>query len=182
VILCDRQIRELAVAGMIEPFEPEQVRCGISYGLSSYGYDARLGNKFKVFNRDWVDVIDPINVKPEQVYPFESDAPIVIPPNSGVLGSTVERFNIPRDVMVICLGKSTYARTHVIVNVTPLESEWSGHVTIEISNMNPIPVKIYPGMGIVQFLFLRGDPPDVSYKDRRGKYQDQESGPVLPRV
>ena len=182
-ILPDTWIRRMATeAGMIEPFVEAQRREGvISYGLSSYGYDARIAEEFKVFTNVDNAVVDP-KLFSNAGFVTRTGATCIIPPNSFVLGHTVEYFRIPRDVLVICLGKSTYARCGLIVNVTPLEPEWEGQVTIEISNTTPLPAKIYANEGICQFLFLKGDaPPEVSYADRAGKYMHQR-GVALPRL
>ncbi|MGH7013609.1 MAG: dCTP deaminase [Stellaceae bacterium] len=182
-IMPDKWIREMALArGMIEPFVEKQTRQGvISYGLSSYGYDARVGRDFKIFTNVSSAVVDPKNFSSESFVDRETDV-CVVPPNSFALASTMEYFRIPRDVLVICLGKSTYARCGIIVNVTPLEPEWEGHVTIEISNTTPLPARIYAGEGICQFLFFKSDQVcEVSYADRGGKYQKQR-GVTLPRL
>jgi dCTP deaminase len=167
---------------MIEPFVDEQVRQGvISYGVSSYGYDVRVGDEFKVFTNVYNTVVDPKNFDPKSFVDIKADE-CVIPPNSFALASTVEYFRIPRDVLTICLGKSTYARCGIIVNVTPFEPEWEGHVTIEISNTTPLPAKIYANEGIAQVLFFQSDEPCArSYKDKKGKYQAQR-GVTLPRL
>ncbi len=169
-------------SGMIEPFVEAQQREGvISYGVSSYGYDARVAPEFKIFTNVDNALVDPKNFSGQSFVERETDV-CIIPPNSFVLARTVEYFRIPRDVLVICLGKSTYARCGIIVNVTPLEPEWEGHVTLEFSNTTPLPAKIYAGEGACQFLFLKGDqPPDVSYADRKGKYMGQK-GVTLPRL
>jgi dCTP deaminase len=167
---------------MIEPFVEEQKRDGvISYGLSSYGYDARCSDQFKIFTNVDSAVVDPKNFNPSSF--VDRTGPVcIIPPNSFALTHTVEYFRIPRDVLVVCLGKSTYARCGIIVNVTPLEPEWEGQVTIEISNTTPLPAKIYAGEGICQFLFLQGESPcEVSYADKAGKYMGQR-GVSLPRM
>lgn len=183
MILSDITIRDLALnEKMIEPFEEKQKREGmISYGLSSYGYDARVAPEFKVFtNMDSVTV-DPKNFDEKSFVSRDADE-CIIPPNSFALARTVEYFRIPRDVLVVCLGKSTYARCGIIVNVTPLEPEWEGHVTIEISNTTPLPAKIYANEGICQFLFFRGDKPcETSYADKSGKYMGQ-TGVTLPKL
>jgi len=182
-IMPDKWIREMALArGMIEPFVEKQTRQGvISYGLSSYGYDARVGRDFKIFTNVSSAVVDPKNFSSESFVDKETDI-CVVPPNSFALASTIEYFRIPRDTLVICLGKSTYARCGIIVNVTPLEPEWEGHVTIEISNTTPLPARIYAGEGICQFLFFKSDQVcEVSYADRGGKYQKQR-GVTLPRL
>jgi dCTP deaminase len=145
----------------------------ISYGLSSYGYDVRLANKFKIFTNIKNALIDPLEMSDDCYIDHEGDH-CIIPPNSYILGHTVETFDIPRDVMVICVGKSTYARCAAIVNVTPIEPGFKGQVVIEISNASPLPLKVYAGQGIAQFMFLQGgEPCQVSYADRRGKYQGQ---------
>ena len=182
-ILSDRWIREQALEnGMIEPFVETQKREGcISYGLSSYGYDARVADEFKIFTNVDNALVDPKDFSANSFVDRKGDV-CVIPPNSFVLARTVEYFRIPRDVLVICLGKSTYARCGLIVNVTPLEPEWEGQVTIEISNTTPLPAKVYANEGVCQFLFLKGEaPPEVSYADRRGKYMGQR-GVALPRL
>jgi dCTP deaminase len=167
---------------MIEPFVDDQVRQGvISYGVSSYGYDVRVGDEFKVFTNVYNTVVDPKNFDPKSFVDIKADE-CVIPPNSFALASTIEYFRIPRDVLTICLGKSTYARCGIIVNVTPFEPEWEGHVTIEISNTTPLPAKIYANEGIAQVLFFQSDEPcEVSYADKKGKYQKQQ-GLTLPRL
>ena len=167
---------------MIEPFVDDQVRDGvISYGVSSYGYDVRVGDEFKVFTNVYNTVVDPKNFDPKSFVDIKADV-CIIPPNSFALASTIEYFRIPRDVLTVCLGKSTYARCGIIVNVTPFEPEWEGHVTIEISNTTPLPAKIYANEGIAQVLFFQGDEPcAISYKDKKGKYQAQR-GVTLPRL
>jgi dCTP deaminase len=167
---------------MIEPFVDDQVRSGvISYGVSSYGYDVRVGDEFKVFTNVFNTVVDPKNFDPKSFVDIKADV-CVIPPNSFALASTIEYFRIPRDVLTVCLGKSTYARCGIIVNVTPFEPEWEGHVTIEISNTTPLPAKIYANEGIAQVLFFQSDEPCAkSYKDKKGKYQAQR-GVTLPRL
>jgi len=182
-ILSDRWIRRMAKdKGMIEPFVDSQKRDGIiSYGLSSYGYDARVGTDFKIFTNVDSAVVDPKNFAANSFVDRSSDV-CIIPPNSFALARTVEYFRIPRDVLVICVGKSTYARCGIIVNVTPLEPEWRGKVTIEISNTTPLPAKIYAGEGIAQILFFRSESVcRTSYADKAGKYQDQP-GLTLPFV
>ncbi|MGC1271057.1 MAG: dCTP deaminase [Croceibacterium sp.] len=182
-ILSDRWIRdETRRSGMIEPFVEHQQRDGvISYGLSSYGYDARVSDDFKIFTNVDSAVVDPKNFDSNSFVDRKTDV-CVIPPNSFVLARTVEYFRIPRDVLVICLGKSTYARCGIIVNVTPLEPEWEGHVTLEFSNTTPLPAKIYANEGACQFLFLKGNEPcQVSYADRSGKYMGQR-GVTLPKL
>jgi dCTP deaminase len=167
---------------MIEPFVDDQVRAGvISYGLSSYGYDVRVGDEFKVFSNVFNAIVDPKNFDPKSFVDIKADV-CIIPPNSFALASTIEYFRIPRDILTICLGKSTYARCGIIVNVTPFEPEWEGHVTIEISNTTPLPAKIYANEGIAQVLFFQSDEEcAVSYKDKKGKYQAQR-GVTLPRL
>lgn len=167
---------------MIEPFEPAQVREGtISYGVSSYGYDIRVAPDFKVFTNVHNVVVDPKAFDDRSFVDVEADE-CLIPPNSFALARTVEYFRIPRDVLVICLGKSTYARCGIIVNVTPLEPTWEGHLTLEISNTTPLPAKIYANEGIAQLIFFRGvEEPEVAYADRKGKYQGQE-GVTLPKL
>jgi dCTP deaminase len=182
-IMPDSWIREMATTkGMIEPFVEAQRREGvISYGVSSYGYDARVAPEFKIFTNVDNAIVDPKNFS-DQSFVERNTEVCIIPPNSFVLARTVEYFRIPRDVLVICLGKSTYARCGIIVNVTPLEPEWEGHVTLEFSNTTPLPAKVYANEGACQFLFLRGDKaPDVSYADRAGKYMGQR-GVTLPRL
>jgi dCTP deaminase len=166
----------------IEPFAEESLRPGvISYGVSSYGYDVRVGRKFKVFTNVYGALIDPKNFSPTAFVDIEGDF-CVIPPNSFALAETVETFEIPRDVLATCLGKSTYARCGIIVNVTPLEPEWRGKITIEISNTTPLPAKIYANEGIAQILFFRAEEVcKTSYADKKGKYQDQK-GLTLPFV
>lgn len=179
----DTWIRKMALEqGMIEPFVDGQVREGvISYGLSSYGYDIRVTDEFKIFTNVHSVVVDPKHFNPSSFVDFKGDV-CVIPPNSFVLSRTVEYFRIPRDVLTICIGKSSYARCGLIVNVTPFEPEWHGYVTLEISNTTPLPARIYANEGIAQVLFFEGDEPcEVSYADRKGKYQGQQTI-VLPRI
>jgi dCTP deaminase len=179
----DRWIRKMALEHrMIEPFDDKQVREGvISYGLSSYGYDARIADEFKIFTNINHTIVDPKDFDPRSFVDFKGDQ-CIIPPNSFALARTVERFRIPRDVIVVCLGKSTYARCGIIVNVTPLEPEWEGIVTLEVSNTTPLPARIYANEGIAQFLFFEGDEPcETSYADKKGKYQAQQ-GLTLPRL
>jgi dCTP deaminase len=179
----DSWIRKMATEkGMISPFADRQHRDGvISYGVSSYGYDARVSDEFKIFTNVDSAVVDPKNFSPQSLVDRKADV-CVIPPNSFALARTVEYFKIPRDVLVICLGKSTYARCGIIVNVTPLEPEWEGHVTLEFSNTTPLPARIYANEGAAQFIFLRADTVcDVSYADRKGKYQGQK-GVTLPKL
>lgn len=181
-ILSDTWIRKQAQNGMIEPFVEGLTREGvISYGISSYGYDARVSDEFKIFTN-----VDSATVDPKAFASngfVDRKGPVcIIPPNSFALARTVEYFRIPRDVLVICVGKSTYARCGIIVNVTPLEPEWEGHVTLEFSNTTPLPAKIYANEGACQFLFLKADEVcEVSYRDRKGKYQGQ-TGVTLPKV
>ena len=167
---------------MIEPFVDGQVRDGvISYGVSSYGYDVRVGDEFKVFTNVYNTVVDPKNFNPQSFVDIRADV-CIIPPNSFALASTIEYFRIPRDILTVCLGKSTYARCGIIVNVTPFEPEWEGHVTIEISNTTPLPAKIYANEGIAQVLFFQSDEACLrSYKDKKGKYQAQR-GVTLPKI
>ncbi len=182
-ILPDTWIREQALKqGMIDPFIEHQVRKNvISYGLSSYGYDARCADEFKIFTNVNNAIVDPKEFSPNSFVDRQSDV-CIIPPNSFMLARTVEYFRIPRDVLVICLGKSTYARCGIIVNVTPLEPEWEGHVTLEFSNTTPLPAKIYANEGVCQFLFLKGAGKcETSYKDRSGKYMGQ-NGVTLPKI
>jgi dCTP deaminase len=166
----------------IDPFAAQQHRPGvISYGVTSYGYDARVARNFKVFTNVWGSTVDPKNFDPKSFVDVEADC-CVIPPNSFALAETVEYFEIPRDILAICVGKSSYARCGIIVNVTPLEPEWRGKVTIEISNTTPLPAKIYAGEGIAQIVFLKAVAPcKTSYADKKGKYQDQP-GLTLPFV
>ena len=182
-IKADRWIRKMALEhGMIEPFVDSQVRAGVvSYGLSSYGYDVRVGRAFKIFTNVYGAVIDPKTFDPTAFVDLKADV-CIVPPNSFALARTVEYFKIPRNVITLCLGKSTYARCGIIVNVTPFEPEWEGHVTIEISNTTPLPAKIYANEGIAQVLFFQSDEPCArSYKDKKGKYQAQR-GVTLPRL
>ena len=182
-IMPDSWIKKMATEkNMIEPFVAEQNKKGvISYGLSSYGYDARVSDEFKVFTNVNNALVDPKNFSEESFIERKANS-CIIPPNSFVLARTVEYFKIPRDVLVICLGKSTYARCGIIVNVTPLEPEWEGHVTLEFSNTTPLPARIYANEGACQFLFLKGDSTcDVSYLERSGKYMKQR-GVTLPKL
>ena len=182
-VMSDRWIRRMASEhGMIDPFVETQKRDGvISFGLSSYGYDARVADEFKVFTNVDSAIVDPKHFSPQSF--VDRRGPVcVIPPNSFALAHTMEYFKIPRDVLVVCLGKSTYARCGIIVNVTPLEPEWEGQVTIEISNTTPLPAKIYAFEGICQFLFLQGNEAcETSYADKAGKYMGQR-GVALPRL
>ena len=182
-VLSDKWIKQMSLEKeMIKPFVENQQRGNnISFGLSSYGYDARVSNEFKIFTNVHSTVVDPKKFSQESFVTKKEDV-CIIPPNSFVLASTVEYFKIPRDVLVICLGKSTYARCGIIVNVTPLEPEWEGHVTLEFSNTTPLPAKIYANEGACQFIFLKGDQsPEVSYADRKGKYMKQQ-GVTLPKI
>lgn len=182
-IMPDHWIREMALnEGMITPFEEKLQREGvISYGLSSYGYDCRLSDEFMIFTNVDNAIVDPKDFNPKSFVERKTDV-CVIPPNSFVLCRTVETFKVPRDVLVVCLGKSTYARCGLIVNVTPLEPEWEGQVTLEISNTTPLPAKVYANEGVAQFLFLKGDSPcETSYASRSGKYMGQQ-GVTLPKL
>ncbi|MBO6785159.1 MAG: dCTP deaminase [Alphaproteobacteria bacterium] len=182
-IMPDSWIREMSnTTGMIDPFVDEQTREGvISYGLSSYGYDARVSEEFKIFTNVDSATVDPKNFNEKSFVDRTTDV-CIVPPNSFALARTVEYFRIPRDVLVICLGKSTYARCGIIVNVTPLEPEWEGHVTLEFSNTTPLPARIYANEGACQFLFLKGEgAPEVSYADRKGKYMGQR-GITVPKL
>ena len=186
-IKSDRWIRKMATKEkMIEPFEPNQVKSVdgekiVSYGTSSYGYDVRCSNEFKVFTNLESVIVDPKRFDENSFVDIQSDV-CVIPPNSFALASTIEYFKIPRNVLTICLGKSTYARCGIIVNVTPLEPEWEGHVTLEFSNTTSLPAKIYANEGVAQMLFLESDEEcEISYKDRGGKYQGQ-TGVTLPKA
>lgn len=179
----DRWIRQMAHEHhMIEPFVENQVRQGvISYGVSSYGYDIRVANEFKIFTNVFSAVVDPKQFDPRSMIDFSGDT-CVIPPNSFALARTIEYFRIPRSVLTVCLGKSTYARCGIIVNVTPFEPEWEGFVTLEISNTTPLPARIYANEGIAQVLFFEADEPcETSYADKKGKYQHQQSI-ILPKV
>jgi len=182
-IKSDRWIRQMALEhGMIEPFADRQVREGvISYGVSSYGYDMRVATEFRIFTNVLNSMVDPKRVDPKSFVEFEGDV-CIVPPNSFALGRSVEYFRIPRNVITITVGKSTYARCGIITNVTPFEPEWEGFVTLEISNTTPLPAKIYANEGIAQALFFEGDEaPETSYADRKGKYQGQR-GVTLPRL
>jgi len=179
----DHWIKKMALEhGMIEPFVDRQVRDGvISYGLSSCGYDVRVADEFKIFTNVFSAVVDPKAFDPNSMVDFKGDV-CVIPPNSFALAKTIEYFRIPRGVMTICVGKSTYARCGIIVNVTPFEPEWEGYVTLEISNTTPLPARIYANEGLAQVIFLEGDEPcQISYADKKGKYQHQQ-GILLPKV
>jgi len=179
----DHWIRKMAIEKhMIEPYTDSQVREGvISFGVSSYGYDIRVADEFKIFTSMNSSVVDPKQFDNRSMIDFKGDA-CIIPPNSFALGRTVEYFRIPRDVMTICLGKSTYARCGIIINVTPFEPEWEGYVTLEISNTAPLPAKIYANEGIAQVLFFEADEQcEISYADKKGKYQAQQSI-MLPKL
>ena len=178
----DRWIRKMAIEkDMINPFSEKQVREGvISYGLSSYGYDLRVADEFKIFTNVNSTVVDPKNFDERSFVTISSDCAIV-PPNSFALARSVEYFKIPREVLTVCVGKSTYARCGIIVNVTPFEPEWEGFVTLEISNTTPLPAKIYANEGLCQILFTGDEVCEVSYADRKGKYQSQK-GIVLPKL
>jgi dCTP deaminase len=186
-IKSDKWIRRMALEhGMISPYEDGQITSDdankkISYGTSSYGYDVRCADEFKIFTNINSSIVDPKNFDPQSFVVIKSDV-CIIPPISFALARTVEYLKIPRDVLTICLGKSTYARCGIIVNVTPLEPEWEGHVTLEFSNTTPLPAKIYANEGVAQFLFFQSDEAcEVSYKDKKGKYQGQQ-GVTLPRM
>jgi dCTP deaminase len=185
-IKSDHWIRRMAEQGMIEPFEANQVRHRdgeriVSYGTSSYGYDIRCANEFKIFTNINSTIVDPKRFDPNSFVDFKGDV-CIIPPNSFALARTVEFFRIPRNVLTICLGKSTYARCGIIVNVTPLEPEWEGHVTLEFSNTTPLPAKIYANEGCAQVIFIESDEVcETSYRDRGGKYQGQ-TGVTLPKT
>ncbi|NCO04460.1 MAG: dCTP deaminase [Alphaproteobacteria bacterium] len=182
-IMPDHWIRDQSLNhGMIEPFVEKQTAEGkISYGLSSYGYDSRCSDEFKIFTNVDSAIVDPKNFSDKSFVDRQTDV-CIIPPNSFVLTRSVEYFRIPKDVLVICLGKSTYARCGLIVNVTPLEPGWEGHVTLEISNTTPLPAKVYANEGVAQFLFFKGSSDcEVTYADRAGKYMKQ-TGVTLPRI
>src|SRR5512135_1377556 len=179
----DHWIRKMAIEQrMIEPFAENQVRDGvISYGVSSYGYDIRVADEFKIFTNVHSTVVDPKHFDPLSMIDFKGEV-CIIPPNSFALGRTIEYFRIPRSCLTICLGKSTYARCGIIVNVTPFEPEWEGFATLEISNTTPLPARIYANEGIGQILFFEADEPcETSYADKKGKYQHQQSI-ILPKV
>ena len=187
-IKSDKWIKKMSInEDMINPFSENQVRLDesgnklISYGVSSYGYDVRCSNEFKVFTNIHSAIVDPKSFDEKSFVNIESDV-CVIPPNSFALARTIEYFKIPRNVLTICLGKSTYARCGIIVNVTPLEPGWEGYVTLEFSNTTPLPAKIYANEGVAQFIFLKGnEKPEVTYADRNGKYMGQ-TGVTLPKV
>jgi dCTP deaminase len=179
----DAWIRKMAIEqGMIDPFVDHQIRDGvISYGVSSYGYDIRVADEFKIFTNIFSAVVDPKQFDPRSMVDFRGDI-CIIPPNSFVLAKTVEYFRIPRKVLTVCLGKSTYARCGLIVNVTPFEPEWEGYVTLEISNTTPLPARVYANEGIAQVLFFEADEEcEISYADKKGKYQHQQSI-ILPKI
>ena len=179
----DHWIRKMALEQkMIDPFEDRQVRDGvISFGVSSYGYDIRVADEFKIFTNVYSATVDPKNFDPKSMVDYKGEV-CVIPPNSFALARTVEYFRVPRSVLTVCLGKSTYARCGIIVNVTPFEPEWEGYVTLEISNTTPLPAKIYANEGIAQVLFFEADEEcEVSYADKKGKYQKQQAI-VLPKL
>jgi dCTP deaminase len=185
-IKSDKWIRRMAAKGMIDPFEAGQVKESegrkiVSYGTSSYGYDIRCSTEFKIFTNVNSTIIDPKVFDEKNFVDYRGDV-CIIPPNSFALARTVEYFRIPRNVLTICLGKSTYARCGIIVNVTPLEPEWEGHVTLEFSNTTPLPARIYANEGVAQVIFLESDEVcETSYRDRGGKYQGQK-GVTLPRI
>ncbi|NSW51622.1 MAG: dCTP deaminase [Anaerolineae bacterium] len=173
----DHWIKKQALEhGMIEPFVESQVRAGvISYGVSSYGYDIRVADEFKIFTNVYSATVDPKQFDPRSMVDFCGDV-CIVPPNSFALAKTVEYFRIPRNIFTICVGKSTYARCGIIINVTPFEPEWEGYVTLEISNTTPLPAKIYANEGIAQVIFFEGDEVcEISYADKKGKYQYQQS-------
>lgn len=179
----DKWIRRMARDHkMIEPFEDRQVRDGvISYGVSSYGYDMRVADEFRIFTNVNSTIVDPKHFDPNSFVEFKG-AVCIVPPNSFALARSIEFFRIPRNVLTICVGKSTYARCGIIVNVTPFEPEWEGFVTLEISNTTPLPAKIYANEGLAQVVFFESDEEcEVSYKDKKGKYQSQQ-GIVLPKI
>jgi dCTP deaminase len=182
-IKSDRWIRKMALEhDMINPYNDRQMREGvISYGVSSYGYDLRVADEFKIFTNVNSAIVDPKNFDARSFIDVKG-ASVLVPPNSFALARSVEYFKIPRDILTICVGKSTYARCGIIVNVTPFEPEWEGFVTLEISNTTPLPAKIYANEGLCQILFFQGDEPcETSYKDKAGKYQKQQ-GIVLPKL
>lgn len=187
-LMPDHWIRKMAAEGMIEPFEGGQVKNAensgkpvVSYGISSYGYDLRVSDEFKVFTNVYNSIVDPKSFNEDAFVDMKTDE-CIIPANSFALARSVEYFRIPRNILTICLGKSTYARCGIIVNVTPFEPEWEGHVTIEISNTTPLPAKIYANEGIAQVLFLEGkEECEISYADKSGKYMGQR-GITIPRM
>ena len=181
-IKSDRWIKKMSKEkGMIEPFSYSLIKKGeISYGLSSYGYDIRVSDEYKIFTNVNNSIVDPKNFDEKSFVDFKGDI-CIVPPNSFALARSIEYFKIPRNVLTVCLGKSTYARCGIIVNVTPFEPEWEGHVTLEISNTTPLPAKIYSNEGLCQVLFFESDEDcEVSYRDKKGKYQKQE-GITLPK-
>ncbi len=181
MILSDKEILKLCKKGMITPFESKQIRNGnISFGLSSFGYDIRVGKEYKIFTNINNTIVDPKNFDQKSFIDFKGDC-CIIPPNSFALAKSLEYFKIPEDIIGIAVGKSTYARCGIVTNVTPLEPGWEGYLTIEISNTTPLPAKIYSQEGIIQVIFLKGKKPRVSYKDRKGKYQKQKEI-TLPKV
>lgn len=182
MLLNDRRIRELAQKGMIEPFVSENMGQGaqISYGLTSFGYDLRVADEFKIFTNIRNAVVDPKQISAEAFVDFQGSR-CIIPPNSFALARSVEYFRIPDDIMVLCVGKSTYARCGIITNVTPLEPGWEGHVTLEISNTSTLPAVVYANEGLCQVLFFQAERPVSTYADRHGKYQGQ-IGITLPRI
>ena len=182
-VLSDKWIRKMSKEqDMILPFEEKQIiGKSISYGLSSFGYDARVSNEFKIFTNVNSEIVDPKNFKPTN-FVTKKTSECIIPPNSFVLARTIEKFKIPDDVLVVCLGKTTYARCGIIVNVTPLEPGWEGHVTLEFSNTTPLPAKIYANEGVAQFVFIKGNEKrEITYAKRKGKYMKQK-GVTLPKV
>lgn len=184
MVLSDRDIIErVEREGMLEPFLDHQVSEGVvSYGLSSYGYDFRVANEFKIFSNVNYTAVDPKAFDDNAFVDIQTDDFCIVPPNSFALARTVEYFRIPRDIITVCVGKSTYARCGIILNVTPFEPGWEGHATLEISNTTPLPARIYANEGIGQVLFLKGSSDCItSYKDRKGRY-DKQIGIVLPRV
>jgi dCTP deaminase len=183
MIKSDKWIKRMAREfKMIEPFEEKQIKKGvISYGLSSYGYDIRLSDEFKIFTNVFNSIIDPKNFDPKSFVDYKGET-CVIPPNSFILGRSIEYIRMPRKILGICIGKSTYARCGIIVNITPIEAEWEGEITIEISNTTPLPVKVYAYEGIAQLIFFESDEEcEESYKDKKGKY-DKQLGIVLPKI
>jgi dCTP deaminase len=187
MLLCDRQIQQLALSGMINPFEAHLIKRGISYGLSSYGYDIRLAPvEFKIFRHIPGTIIDPKNFNPNNLAkaPLEKDKSgefFVLPAHSYGLGVAVERLKMPRNVTALAIGKSTYARAGIIANLTPIEAGWEGYLTLELSNSSSADCRIYANEGIAQLLFLQGDEPEVSYGDRAGKYQGQPQQVTLAK-
>jgi len=177
----DRWIRERARQGMIEPFEERLVREGvISYGLSSFGYDLRAAREWRIFTNLFNTVVDPKNFDPRSFVEYEGDE-VIIPPNSFALARSLEYIRMPDDVLAIAVGKSTYARCGIVANVTPIEPGWEGHVTLEFSNTTPLPAKLYAGEGVVQLIFFQGERPEITYRERQGKYQGQR-GVTLPKL